>query len=133
MPPPSVTYTRYADDLAFTGSAELSTPQLVRAVHAIAHDEGFALNHGKSRSRPAATRQLVNGVVVNSRPGVSREQRDHLRAVLHDAATHGVEVANRTQHPDFRAHLDGRIGWVEAVNPLQGGRLRRQFDAISWT
>jgi len=128
-----MTYTRYADDLAFSGSAALSTPRLVQAVQAIALDEGFALNPRKTRSRPAATRQLVTGVVVNTRPGVPREQRDRLRAVLHDAAAHGVEVANRAQHPDFRAHLDGRVGWVEAVNPLQGSRLRRQFDAISWT
>lgn len=75
-----MTYTRYADDLAFSGSAALSTPRLVQAVQAIALDEGFALNPRKTRSRPAAARQLVTGVVVNTRPGVPREQRDRLRA-----------------------------------------------------
>jgi RNA-directed DNA polymerase len=45
---------------------------------------------------------------------------------------HGGEAANRARHPDFRAHRNGRVGWVEAVNPLQGSRLRRQFDAIAW-
>jgi len=127
-----VKYTRYADDLTFSGSADLSTRRLVRAVTTIAQDEGFALNTAKTRVRPAATRQLVTGVVVNSRPGVPREQREQLRAVLHEAAVHGVEVANRARHPDFRAHLNGRVGWVEAVNPLQGSRLRRQFDTIAW-
>lgn len=125
-------YTRYADDLTFSGSAAMSTPTLPRAVRAIAAEEGFALNAAKTRVRLATQRQLVTGVVVNSRPGVPREQREHLRAVLHDAGTYGVEVANRAQHSDFRAHLDGCVGWVEAVNSLQGSRLRRQFDAITW-
>ena len=127
-----VNYTRYADDLTFSGPADLSTPRLVRAVSTIAQDEGFALNTAKTRVRPAATRQLVTGVVVNSTPGVPREDRERLRAVLHDAAMHGGEAANRARHPDFRAHLNGRVGWVEAVNPLQGSRLRRQFDTIAW-
>jgi RNA-directed DNA polymerase len=76
-----VNYTRYADDLTFSGPADLSTPRLVRAVSAIAQDEGFALNTAKTRVRPAATRQLVTGVVVNSTPGVPREDRERLRAV----------------------------------------------------
>lgn len=127
-----LTYTRYADDLTFSGSAAISSPTLPRAVRAIAAEEGFALNTAKTRVRLATQRQVVTGVVVNTHPGVPREQREHLRAILHDAAVNGVEVANRAQHPDFRAHLDGRVGWVEAVNPLQGIRLRRQFDAIAW-
>lgn len=128
-----LSYTRYADDLAFSGPAGMSTPTLPRAVRAISGDEGFALNSGKTRIRPSTRRQLVTGVVVNSRPGVPREQREILRAVLHDAAVNGAEAANRTGHAAFREHLNGRVGWVEAVNPLQGSRLRRQFDAIIWT
>jgi RNA-directed DNA polymerase len=127
-----LTYTRYADDLAFSGPVGGWTPTLPRAVGAIAGDEGFALNPAKTRVRPAGQRQLVTGVVVNERPGVPRELRERLRAVLHDAATHGVEAANRERRPDFRGQLDGRIGWVESVNPSQGRRLRRQFDAVTW-
>ena len=33
---------------------------------------------------------------------------------------------------DFRAHLVGRIGWVEALNPQRGARLRAIFDRIEW-
>ena len=126
-------YTRYADDLAFSGSALLSPSRLVRVVTAIATGEGFTVNTAKTRVRRSTQRQQLTGVVVNARPGIAREERDRLRAVLHDVRLHGVESANRAGHLAFRAHLDGRVGWVESVNPAQGGRLRRQFDAIDWS
>lgn len=129
-----VTYSRYADDLAFSGPSTLraDAPRLIRAVTKIVADEGFAVNTAKTRVQPAARRQLVTGIVVNQTTGVTRRDYDRLRAILHDATVHGPAVANREQHPDFRAHLTGRVGWVDSVNPVRGARLRAQLDAISW-
>ncbi|QGN32095.1 hypothetical protein [Microlunatus sp. Gsoil 973] len=44
----------------------------------------------------------------------------------------GPEHANPDDHPDFRAHLDGRIGWAEHIHPVCAGRSRRQFRSITW-
>ncbi len=126
-------YGRYADDLTFSGPAELAAPRLVRAVAAIVAEEGFALNPAKTRVQRHTARQQVTGLVVNTGLGVPREVEDRLRAVLHDAARRGPQVANRAAVPDFRAHLEGRVSWVEAVNPVRGARLRRQLDAVSWS
>jgi RNA-directed DNA polymerase len=71
-------------------------------------------------------------VVVNEHPNVTRPEYDLLKAILHDATRNGVDAANRAGHPDFRAHLLGRIAWVEQLNPPRGRRLRERFAAISW-
>ncbi len=126
-----LSYTRYADDLAFSG-AEVAVGALFRTVAAVTADEGFTLNPAKTRVRSAQQRQQVTGVVVNRQLGVAREDHDRLRAVLHDAARNGPAAANRAGHPNFRAHLDGRVGWVESVNPARGARLRARFEAIVW-
>lgn len=126
------TYSRYADDLTFSGPADLAAPRLVRAVTAVVAEEGFAVNPAKTRVQRSSTRQQVTGVVVNSRTGVPREEEDRLRAVLHDAVRNGPDAANRGRVPDFRAHLEGRVGWVVSVNPVRGARLRRQLDAVVW-
>ena len=126
-----LTYSRYADDLTFSGPRPAAA-RLVRAVGRIAREEGFALNPAKTRVRSAGERQQVTGVVVNERLGVPREYHDQLRAVLHDAARNGPAAANRHGHPDFRAHLEGRVGWVESLNPGRGRRLRSQLDAVVW-
>lgn len=128
-----VTYTRYADDLTLSG--RLRRPQasrLVDAVRRIAREEGFRLNEAKTRIQPRATRQLVTGIVVNDRRNAPREDYDALRAILHNAARTGAAAQNQLGHPDFRAHLLGRIGWIEGLNPGRGRRLRADFDRVDW-
>ena len=127
-----LTYSRYADDLTFSGP-DLAAPRLVRAVTEIAREEGFMINSRKTRTRHPSQRRTVTGLVISGdRLGVSREYHDRLRAVLHDAAVNGPEAANRSGVPHFRAHLEGRVGWVESVNVVRGRRLRTQLEAISW-
>ena len=72
------------------------------------------------------------GIVVNDHPNVPRDEYDRLRAILHNAARHGPAAENRASVPDFRAHLLGRIGWVESVNPARGAKLRARFALIAW-
>ena len=127
-----LTYSRYADDLTFSGP-DLAAPRLIRAVTEIVRDEGFVINSHKTRARYPGQRRTVTGLVVSGdRLGVSREYHDRLRAVLHDAAINGPQVANRSGLPHFRAHLEGRVGWVESVNAVRGRRLRTQLEAITW-
>jgi hypothetical protein len=59
-------YTRYADDLAFSGSASVASGRLVALAAEIARDEGFLLNPSKTRVMPRAARQQLCGVVVTS-------------------------------------------------------------------
>jgi hypothetical protein len=128
-------YSRYADDLAFSGGRELNAgaPALRRAVGAIAAGEGFRLNPRKTTLATRAGRQRVCGIVVNARTNAPRGEYDRLRAALHEAATHGPGAANRAGVPDLRAHLLGRIAWVEALNPARGARLRRTLGTIDWS
>ena len=127
-------YTRYADDLTFSGDRALigRAGRLVALVEDIATDEGFRINDGKTRVRSRAQRQVVTGLVVNDRPNVTRPEYDRLRAVLHDAAVNGPSAANRRSHPDFRAHLLGRIAWASASNPTRAQKLHAAFAAITW-
>lgn len=127
-------YTRYADDLTISGGGLLlSRAGGVRATIAtIAAEEGFAVNERKSALMTRAGRQRVCGIVVNDHPNVSRDEYDRLKAILHNAARNGPAGENRAGAPDFRAHLLGRIGWVESVNPARGAKLRARFDEIAW-
>ncbi|MFN8203738.1 MAG: reverse transcriptase family protein [Solirubrobacteraceae bacterium] len=126
-------YTRYADDLAFSGDRRLSraAQPLRRAVAAIARDEGFALHPDKSQLMTRAGRQVLCSVVVNQRLNVPREEYDRLKAILHDARHDGLDAANRDGVPEFRAHLEGRIAWIASLNPDRGRRLRERLAAVA--
>jgi len=128
-------YTRYADDLAFSGERGwgTGTSRLIDAVEAIVTDEGFRLNARKTGVMPRAGRQSLGGLVVNERPKVARHQVDLLRAILHNCLHHGPSTQNRDDVPAFEEHLRGRIAWVAQHDPVRGDRLQAVHDAIDWS
>jgi hypothetical protein len=127
-------YTRYADDLAFSGERdfERSIRRFAAHVGAVALEEGFVVNTRKTRVMRQGVRQRLAGVVVNERPNLSRAEYDALKATLHNCLRHGPASQNRAGHPDFRAHLAGRIAYLASLNPGRGARLRELFERIAW-
>ncbi len=130
-----ITYTRYADDLTFSGPARLigAAGTLRRAVADIAREEGFRVNRDKTVLATRAGRQRVCGVVVNDHLNVPRAEYDLLKAILHNARVDGPGSQNRQMLPNFREHLLGRVAWIDSLNPDRGQKLRRQFARITWT
>jgi hypothetical protein len=129
-----VTYTRYVDDLTFSGGFELarSRKRFETYVAIITHEEGFALNHRKTRLMRAGVRQHVVGVVVNVRPNITRAEFDRIKAILTNRIRDGPESQNRGQLIDFRAHLAGTVAHVAAIHPARGDKLWNLFQRISW-
>lgn len=127
-------YTRYADDLAFSGDADFARSVDRFRVHvaAIILEEGFRPNFRKTRVMGRAARQCLAGAVLNDRPNIPRDDFDALKATLHNCARHGPEPQNRSAHPDFRAHLLGRIAHVGTLNPARAGKLKVLFDRVDW-
>jgi hypothetical protein len=127
-------YTRYADDLAFSGGADLARAahRFIAQVGAIALEEGFAVQHRKTRVMRPGVCQRITGVVINAHPNVTRDTFDVLKATLHNCIRRGPAAENRDGHPDFRAHLAGRIAHVAMLNPARGGRLQALFERIAW-
>jgi RNA-directed DNA polymerase len=127
-------YTRYADDLAFSGDTEFALRQrgFLGVVGRILAEEGYAMHPRKTKVMHHGTRQQITGLVVNDHVNVARERYDLLKAILTNCLRHGAASQNRAAHPDFRAHLDGRISFVESINPHRGLRLRLLFDRIVW-
>ncbi|MCW2814891.1 MAG: retron-type RNA-directed polymerase [Nocardioides sp.] len=128
-------YTRYADDLAFSGDRgwATGTSRLLDVVETVVRDEGFRLNPRKTGVMPRAGRQTLGGLVVNERPRVPRAEVDLLRAVLHNCHRHGPSTQNREGHRAFEEHLRGRIAWVAQHDPVRGARLLATHAAIDWS
>ena len=127
-------YTRYADDLAFSGDEDFEKCVERFAVHvaAILAEEGFSVHHRKTRIMRQGVRQYLAGLVANQRVNIVRADFDRLKATLHNCIRHGLESQNREAHPCFRSHLQGRVGFVEMINPEKGRRLRGLLEQISW-
>jgi len=130
-----VTYSRYADDMVFSGGKYLGKrfSYLRNVVEDIAKDEGFRINHRKTCIMTQAQRQLVVGVTVNDHPNISRIEYDALKATLYNCVRYGGEEQNRINHSDFKSYLRGRIAYIEGINSVRGEKLHALYQKIEWS
>ncbi|MEI4273532.1 reverse transcriptase family protein [Klenkia sp. LSe6-5] len=127
-------YTRYADDLTFSGRR--GTAGLRDRVAAVVAEEGFAVQRSKTRIRGRGARQTVTGIVVNDRTSLPRAELDALRARLTNAARRGPSAGDLAAFDGdphaLRRHLAGRVAWVTQVHPARGQRLAELLAAVDW-
>lgn len=128
------TYSRYADDLTFSGGERLlrDAGGFRQTVAEVVESERLRLNHAKSHLTTDAGRQVVCGIVVNLRPNVPRADYDRLKGLVHACVRDGP-AKHLAPAPDPRAHLEGRVAWVAALHPERGARLRERLLAVDWT
>jgi retron-type reverse transcriptase len=109
-------YTRYADDLTFSGDDPAVVGRLITNIRRIVADERFTLNDAKTRVARRARRQVVTGLVVNDLVAAPRQVRRRLRAMLHNASQ------GATQTPAYSS-IRGLVAYVNAANPRHAAPL----------
>jgi retron-type reverse transcriptase len=127
-------YTRYADDLTFSGGRDFArgAERFVCKVAAVAAEEGLVVNLRKTRIMRRGMRQRVTGIVVNEKANLPREQFDKLKAILHNCLATGPAGQTDMSLTDFRNRLSGQIAHAGFVHPARGRRLRAMLEAIDW-
>ena len=70
--------------------------------------------------------------MTNQHMNIKRPDFDLLKATLTNCVRKGPESQNRAAHPKFQQHLEGRVAYVESINPKKGKRLRALLETINW-
>lgn len=129
------TYSRYADDLVFSGGDDFAARahRFAAFVAGVVLDEGFRVNHRKTRIMGRGARQVVGGLVVNAHAQVPRATFDTVKSMVRNCIDHGPASQNRDGHADFRAHLRGLVGWAGGPpDSPRGAKLDALFRQIVW-
>ncbi|HEX5221028.1 MAG TPA: reverse transcriptase family protein [Verrucomicrobiae bacterium] len=112
-------YTRYADDLTFSGSLNRDQANNLRMIiNRIIEEEGFQVNAEKTRLMGRGARQSVTGVVVNQVLGLSRQERRRLRAMAH-RLQHNGDAQSAEQRK-----LEGKLAYLAMLNAEQANKIR---------
>jgi hypothetical protein len=90
-----VDYTRYADDITFSGNDIDAVRGAVQKATQLLAVLKLNINKDKTRFFGPSSRQVVTGVVVNEWAQPSREKRRKLRAELHQAKLNPEKYASR--------------------------------------
>lgn len=125
-------YTRYADDLAFSGIEIADVGTLLWTIKQIAQDEGFDVHPRKIKVMRPHRRQHLTGLVINDQPSYPRDDYDRLRALLHNAANTSAQEQNRAGVEHFRAHIYGRIAHIGETSTTRRRTLLRLADRVDW-
>lgn len=113
-------YTRYADDLAFSGNGDDTCRTIRRLTTHICRSEGFEINPEKTRVQRKGRLQTVTGVVVNDVAGLSRKERRQLRAAIH---RHTIAVNSGDEGLSRLNSIRGKLAYLKMLNPKQAARL----------
>lgn len=127
-------YTRYADDLSFSGANDISS--IIHVVSDVVEDEGFAINNKKTRIAYPYQRQEVTGLIVNGDVvRVSKNYKRYLYQELYYCSKYGV--SNHMQRIGcekafYKEHIYGKIYYVNMVEPEEAQKMFEIAGKIQW-
>lgn len=130
----AATYTRYADDMTFSGS-KANVPSEDGLAKILARHR-FTLRPGSYRVRVAPQRQWVTGLVVNNGPRLSLAVRRRLRQEVHyivhrGLAAHAAEVQEEEKVTIFR--VLGSVIHLRSIEPALGKSLQDKLEAAGYS
>jgi RNA-directed DNA polymerase len=106
--------------------------RFVTLVAVILMEEGFAVQHRKTRIMRPSVRQHLAGLVTNQRFNVRRSDFDLLKAILTNWVRHRPENPEPRGPSSFPATSGGPDKPIESIHPEKGRRLRAIFEKIEW-
>lgn len=113
-----IRYTRYADDLSFSG--DFDEKKLFHKVTETVGKLNLHINKNKTKLMTPNSRQTVTGIVVNEKPQVAFHKRNDLRQAMYYIRKFGFEEHREYKEIDqknYLEHLLGKINFVLQINP----------------
>lgn len=113
-----IKYTRYADDLSFSG--DFDENELLDKVTETIKNLSLHINESKTKLMTPDMRQTVTGIVVNEKPQVTFSKRNELRQAMYYIMKFGFEehrVYKEINQANYLEHLLGKINFVLQINP----------------
>lgn len=114
-------YTRYADDMTFSGE-NVDIKSLLSCVRKTIKKAGFTLNKSKTKILSQASRQQVTGIVVNQGMSAPRSYRLEIRQDIYYIIKYGMEkhlkeIKSPLDPITYAKSLLGKINHTLSINP----------------
>lgn len=113
-----IRYTRYADDLSFSG--DFDENELLTKITEIIENLNLKINPDKTKLMTPNNRQTVTGIVVNEKPQVVFHKRNELRQAMYYIIKFGFDEHREYKEinqANYLEHLLGKIDFVLQINP----------------
>ncbi len=112
-------YTRYADDLAFSGKI-IKQQELTNLISEELLKVGLEINVNKTKLMTQSQPQFISGIIVNEKTQVPKSQRNAIRNTMFYIKKFGLEShmkKTNQEKSNYVKHLIGKINYVLTINP----------------
>lgn len=122
-----INYTRYADDLTFSGLNPSKVVKIIPMIKKLIDDENFSLNHKKTRIASSARAKTVTGLVINEESvGIGKQKYKDLRAKIHHL-TLPTEQTNEV----LLNHVDGWLSYLNSVDKIRYTKAQKYINELT--
>lgn len=113
----NITYSRYADDLVFSG--DILYEDFMQLVEKNIMDEGFKINESKTRYYEESHRKMVNGLIIKQdRIRLPKYKRRIIRHEVHCIIKYGIINQIKRSNDIFVVErILGRLGYWKQIEP----------------
>jgi RNA-directed DNA polymerase len=119
-----ISYTRYADDLSFSGQNSSKVVKIIPMIKKIIENERFIINKNKLRIAGPARAKIVTGLIISGEEiGVGKKKYKKLRAKIHH-----LTMDNEQKNIQL---VDEVNGWLSYLNSVDKKRLIKAKKYIS--
>jgi RNA-directed DNA polymerase len=119
-----ISYTRYADDLSFSGLNPTKVIKIIPMIKEIINDENFIVNHKKTRIASSARAKIVTGLIINEDSvGIGKQKYKDLRAKIHH-----LTLPHEQANEKLLYHVGG---WLSYLNSVDKERLKNAKKYIT--
>ena len=138
-----IKYSRYADDITFSSNKNIFDQEFNnKLVRIIEGEENFNLNNAKTRLRSFMDRQIVTGLIVNTKLNVKREYIRKTRSMIYNWEKKGLEFAQSRFNQfnskkdikyDMRNSLRGHIDFIGLVRGKEDSvyiRMKTKYEYL---
>lgn len=122
-----IKYTRYADDLTFSGLSFNSLIKILPFIKRIISEEGFQINHNKTRFAGNAKAKIITGLILNENGfGIGTKKYRLYRSIIFRSITN-----NEQDEIKVLQRIFGILSYVRSVDLNRYDKLEKYIGLLN--
>jgi len=122
-----INYTRYADDLSFSGLTPSKVVNIMPVIKAIVEDENFIINPSKTRIAGSARAKIVTGLVIsNDTFGIGKHKYKNVRAKIHH-----LTLPKEQKNIKLLYEVNGWLSYLNSVDKKKLSKAKKYIKELA--
>lgn len=138
--PNDINYSRYADDMSFSGIKKEKYSKKIKCLKDIVYSEllnhGLTTNKNKYRLQKRDTKFITGLMIRKGKLTISNNYLKEIYQEIYYCKKFGVldhlKHQNKTNISNFKGYMYGKAMFVNSIDKVQGKKLVKELNKIDW-